>query len=120
MYSLLRTAPCVLALALGSPVFGACARGSGESTAPESAPAVRIENRSARPVDIYLLPSQGGSTRIGFVPALETAKFSLSRALLAGAVSFRLEARPIRGGSPFVSEPFDPRSGEEIFWSIPP
>jgi hypothetical protein len=120
MYSLLRTAPLFLSLALGSPAFGACARGSGESTAPETAATVRVENRASRPVDIYLLPSQGGSTRIGFVPALETAKFSLSRALLAGAVSFRLQARPIRGGSPFVSEPFDPRSDEEIFWSIPP
>lgn len=120
MYSLLRTAPLFLSLVLGGSALTACARSSGESTAPESGATVRIENRSSRPVDIYVRPSQGGSTRIGFVPALETAKFSLSRALLAGAVSFRLEARPIRGGGSFVSEPFDPRSGDEIFWSIPP
>lgn len=115
MYSLLRTAPLLLSLGLG-----ACARGPGESTAPRSAVTVEIENRSARSVDIYVLPSQGSSTRIGFVPAVETAKFSLSQALLAGAVSFRLQARPVRGGSPFASEPFDARAGDEVFWSIPP
>ena len=54
------------------------------------------------------------------MPASDTVDFTLAPALISGAASFSLEARPIRGGSPTLSEPFTARRGEEIFWSIPP
>jgi hypothetical protein len=97
----------------------ACATGRANGS-PEPAAVVRVENRSSSDVDIYLLPALTSPTRIGFVPASDTAEFSLARALISGSASFRLEARPIRGGSRTVSEPFSGRSGEEIFWSISP
>jgi hypothetical protein len=109
MRELLRSSLLALLLAAG------CAPGSVEPAAK-----VRIENRSSSDVDVYLRPALRSATRIGFVPASETAEFSLARALISGAASFHLEARPIRGGSPTSSEPFTARSGEEIFWSIPP
>jgi hypothetical protein len=105
---------CVSLVAVG------CAGGSTGGTAPESSATVRIENRSGSDVDIYLRPALSRPTRVGFVPAAETVEFSLPRALFAGASSFHLEARPIRGGSASLSEPFTARAGEEIFWSIPP
>lgn len=115
MYSLLRTS--VLCLSLSA---GACAGGSSANPAPESRATVRIENRSSSDVDIHLRPAMSPATRLGFVPAADTARFVLPRALIAGSVSFRLGARPIRGGRSLLSEPFIARAGEEAFWSIPP
>jgi hypothetical protein len=114
MRELLR--PSLLSLLVAT---AACA-GGGASTAPEPVARVRIENRSSSDVDIYLRPALRSGTRLGFVPASDTADFALAPALISGAVSFTLEARPIRGGRPKLSEPFPARSGEEIFWSIPP
>jgi hypothetical protein len=100
-------------------VAAGCAGGRA-STSPDPSPVVRIENRSSSDVDIYLLPALTSATRVGFVPASDTVEFALARAQLSGSPSFRLEARPIRGGSRMVSEPFNLRSGEEFFWSISP
>jgi hypothetical protein len=99
-----------------------CAGGSGGGDpAPDSSAKVRIENRSTLDMDIYLRPSLNRPVRLGFVPASDTAKFALARALTAGSAAFRLEARPVRAaGRPVLSEPFTARPGEEVFWSIPP
>lgn len=94
--------------------------GGGANTTTEPVGRIRIENRSSSDMDIYLRPALRSATRLGFVPAMDTADFALSPALISGAASFNLEARPIRGGSPTVSEPFTAGAGEEIFWSIPP
>jgi hypothetical protein len=98
----------------------ACAGGSGSGgPSPDSGAKVRIENRSSLDMDIFIRPPLKPSVRLGFVPASDTAEFTLARVLTAGSASFRLEARPVRaGGMSVVSEPFT--SGEEIFWSIPP
>jgi hypothetical protein len=103
-------------------VTAACAGGSpGGDPAPDSSAKVRIENRSTLDMDIYFRPTLNRATRLGFVPASDTAQFALARALTAGSAAFRLEARPVRGtGRPVISEPFAARAGEEIFWSIPP
>ena len=114
MRELLR--PSVLSLLLAT---AACA-GGGASTTPEPVARVRIENRSSSDVDIYLRPALRSATRLGFVPASDTADFALAPALISGAASFNFEARPIRGGRPTLSEPFTARTGEELFWSIPP
>jgi hypothetical protein len=98
----------------------ACGGGGAAKTSPEPAARVRIENRSSSDMDIYLRPALRPATRLGFVPASDTANFTLAPALVAGASSFMLEARPIRGGSPTVSEPYTASRGDEIFWSIPP
>ena len=97
----------------------ACAGGKAD-TGVEPVARARIENRSNSDMDIYLRPQLRSATRLGFVPAADTAVFALAPAILSGTPSFSLEARPIRGGSPTVSEPFTARTGEEIFWSIPP
>jgi len=103
-------------------VTGACAGGSpGGNPTPDSSAKVRIENRSSLDMDIYIRPTSARATRLGFVPASDTAEFALARALTAGSAAFHFEARPVRGsGRPVVSEPFAARAGEEIFWSIPP
>lgn len=101
-------------------VTAAGCAGGGANTAPEPVARLRIENRSSSDMDIYLRPALRPSTRLGFVPAADTADFALAPALVSGAASFHLEARPVRGGSPTLSEPFTARAGEEIFWSIPP
>lgn len=114
MRVLMRTS-LLLLLAAGA----GCAAGSANSAA-EPVARVRIENRTGSDVDIYLRPALRTATRIGFVPASDTADFAIAPALVSGATAFHLEARPIRGGSPTRSEPFTARAGEEIFWSIPP
>lgn len=100
----------------------ACAGSSGAGgTEPESGPTIRIENRSSSDMDIYLRPALSRAIRLGFVPASDSASFALSRALLAGSTSFRIEARPVRGaGGPALSDQFTVGRGEEIYWSIPP
>jgi hypothetical protein len=114
MHQLLQ--PSVLALLVAT---AACAGGRGGTT-PEPVARLRIENRSSSDVDIYLRPALRSITRLGFVPASDTADFALAPAFLTGAGSFHLEARPSGGGRPTLSEPFTARTGEEIFWSIPP
>jgi hypothetical protein len=117
MRSLLHTSAICLLL-----ISAACAGGSpGGDPAPDSSAKVRIENRATLDMDIYLRPTLNRATRLGFVPASDTAEFALARALTAGSAAFRLEARPVRGtGRPTLSEPFAAGAGEEIFWSIPP
>ena len=117
MRSLLHPSAICLLLATA-----ACAGGSpGDDPAPDSSAKVRIENRSRLDMDIYLRPTPHRATRIGFVPAADTAEFALPRALTAGSAAFRIEARPVRGtGRPELSEPFAAGAGEEIYWSIPP
>jgi hypothetical protein len=91
------------------------------ATETESGGVLRIENRTNYDMDIYFRGQSRGPVRVGFVPGGETASFKLSPAVLSGASSFRVEARPIgTGGSATVSEPFPVRRGEETFWSIPP
>jgi hypothetical protein len=114
MRELLRTS--VLSLLLAS---AGCA-GNGVNTAPEPVARARIENRSNWDVDIYLRPAQRPATRLGFVPAADTADFALPPVLITGAGSFTLEARRMRGGRAIASELFTARTGDEIFWSIPP
>jgi hypothetical protein len=71
--------------------------------------------------DIYILRNDGRTTRLGFAPSNETTTFALPAAYTAGAAWIRFEARPVRGsGDAVVSEPFQVRIGEEIFWSVPP
>jgi hypothetical protein len=103
-------------------VAAACAGGSGSSgPAPDSRTKVRIENRTNSDMDIYVRPSLNRPIRLGFVPASDTAEFALAPALVAGSAGFNIEARPVRaGGRPVLSEPFNAKTGEEIFWSIPP
>jgi len=117
MRSLLRASAISLLLATA-----ACAGGSGGGDpAPDSSTKVRIENRSTSDMDIYVRPPLKRPIRLGFVPASDTAEFALARALTAGSAGFHLEARPVRAaGRPLLSEPFNTRTGEEIFWSIPP
>ena len=115
MRVLLRTS--VLSLLLAT---AACAGNSGGTGSSEPVARVRIENRSSSDVDIYVRPALRSAARLGFVSASDTVDFTLSPALVSGASSFHLEARPLRGGSPTLSEPFTARRGEEIFWSIPP
>lgn len=114
MRKLLRSSLFVLLLATAG-----CAGGGGGGSV-EPAVKVRIENRSSSDVDIYLRPALRPATRLGFVPASDTAEFALARAVISGSAVFHLEARPIRGGPRSLSEPFTARTGEEIFWSIPP
>ena len=91
------------------------------ATDTESGGVLRIENRTNHDMDIYIRGQSRGAVRVGFVPGVETTSFKLSPAVLSGASSFRVEARPIStGGSATVSEPFPVRKGEETFWSIPP
>jgi hypothetical protein len=117
MRSLLHASAISLLLATA-----ACAgRSGGGDPAPDSGAKVRIENRSTSDMDIYVRPSLDRPIRLGFVPASETAEFTLGRALTAGSAGFHLEARPVRAaGRPVLSEPFNAGAGEDIFWSIPP
>ena len=117
MHSFLRTSVVSLLLATG-----ACAGGSGGGNpSPDSNTKVRIENRSTTDMDIYVRPGLSRPVRLGFVPASDTATFSLARALIAGSPGFYLEARPVRAaGQPVLSEPYNSGAGDEIFWSIPP
>jgi hypothetical protein len=117
MSTVLRTAAVCLLLA-----NLACAGGSSsEQPTPNSRGKVKIENRSSLNMDIYVRKTFSSPIRLGYLPASETREYTLPAAMVAGSASFRLEARPVRGaGSREVSEPFSARSGDEVFWSIPP
>ncbi|HJR50144.1 MAG TPA: hypothetical protein VJ794_03500 [Gemmatimonadales bacterium] len=105
----------------GNPSSNGTAPDTTGTTGTTSSGTLRIENRSNSDMDIYIRPQARGPVRVGFVPGGETATFELSPAMISGANSFHIEARPIAGGGrPTVSEPFNARKGEETFWSIPP
>ena len=128
MHRLLR--PSLLSLSLATAACAGNTAGGGAApdttgatgtTETSGAGSLRIENRTNHDMDIYLRPQARGAVRVGFVPGGETATFKLSPAMISGTNSFRIEARPISGGDgPTLSEPYNVRQGEEIFWSIPP
>ena len=103
-------------------LLAACAGNqAGQDTGSSETAQARIDNRTNYDMDIYLYRQSGSQTRLGFVPASDTAVFALPRALVAGAVTVRFEGRPIRAGMrPTVSEPFTIAPGDVITWSIPP
>ena len=82
-------------------------------------PSARIENNSSLDMDVYVV-RQSGATRIGFVPANQSATFELPAAIIAGSAAVRFEARPVRGsGRPVGSEIFPVNDGNQITWTIP-
>jgi hypothetical protein len=98
----------------------ACRTGTGTAD-PSNQTRARIENRSSLDSDIYVRRNDGRETRLGFAPGNETTTFALPPTITAGAAWIRFEARPVRGsGEAAVSEPFQVRMGEEMFWSVPP
>jgi hypothetical protein len=120
---LMATAACAGNTSTGGTADGTAPDTSGAAGSTETTPGggLRIENRTNRDMDIYIRGQSRGAIRVGFVPGGETATFKLSPAMLSGASSFRIEARPISGGdSATLSEPFPVRQGEDTFWSIPP
>jgi hypothetical protein len=103
----------LLSITLGCAGNSTTASGGGNTTR------ARIENNSSLDMDIYVV-QQTGATRLGFVPANDTARFELTPGILAGAVSLRFEARPVRrSGRSMVSELFQVTPGDEIVWSVP-
>jgi hypothetical protein len=114
----------LLSLALG------CAGHSAPSDKPAPAdnpapaesgdkPRARIENNTSLDMDIYVV-RQSGQTRLGFVPANQSASFELPAAIIAGSPAIRFEARPVRGsGRPVGSEIFPVNDGNQITWTIP-
>lgn len=120
MRGLLRPSLLLLLLATVACASGGTSNTGDTSTTTEPGGQLRIENRTNRDMDIFIRPQARGSVRVGFVPGGETATFTLSPALISGASSFRIEARPLGGGDPTLSEPYNARVGEEVFWSIPP
>jgi hypothetical protein len=109
----------LLTLTLGCASSGAK---PGDNPTPAQAgdkPRARIENNSSLDMDIYVV-RQSGPTRIGFVPANQSATFELPAAIVAGSAAIRFEARPVRGsGRPVGSEIFPVNGGAEITWTIP-
>ena len=115
----------LLSLTLGCASSGAK---SGDNPAPADNPPptqggehprARIENNSSLDMDIYVV-RQSGPTRIGFVPANQSATFELPPGIVAGSAAVRFEARPVRGsGRPVGSEIFPINDGSEITWTIP-
>ncbi len=119
MPTVLRTSALLVLLTIS------CSSGSSPDTAPDPEAGdqarVQIENRASLDMDIYLVRSDGGSVRVGFVGGGETATFGIPATLTAGATSITFEARPVRrSGQAVTSEPFGIARGEEITWSIPP
>jgi hypothetical protein len=117
--------PILLALLVLLPPIGfACIRGSAASKSEEPAPSASarlvVENRASQDMDVYVRGAGGGATRLGLAASSDTTVFSLAPALIVGAKALRFEARPISGGQPVLSDPFDVRAGEEVNWSIPP
>lgn len=93
-----------------------------EDTVPDAGgdhPKARIENNSSLDMDVYVV-RQSGASRIGFVPANQSATFELPAAIIAGSPAIRFEARPVRGsGRPVGSEIFPVNDGNQITWTIP-
>jgi hypothetical protein len=100
----------------------ACAANRSDSTdARQSSIRARIENGSSLDMDLYVRRQTGSTSRLGFVPANQTASFDLPPGLLAGAVTIVFEAHPVRrSGQAVVSEPFGVSGADELVWSIPP
>lgn len=114
----------VALLLLIAPLGFACSSSSSGNTPGGPAPAAGaqlvVENRASQDMDIYVLGAGGAASRVGMAPASETTTFTLSPALIVGAKSLRFQGRPIGGGQPVLSDPYDVRSGTEVNWSIPP
>ena len=114
----------LLSLALGC--AGNAASTEKPAPADTAAPAdngdkarARIENNTSLDMDIYVV-RQSGPTRLGFVPANQSATFELPAAIIAGSAAIRFEARPVRGsGRPVGSEIFPVNDGNQITWTIP-
>jgi hypothetical protein len=103
----------LLSLALG------CAGNSATQSDSGTRTRARIENNTSLDMDIYVL-RQSGATRLGFAPANQSATFELTPGILAGAVSLRFQARPVRqSGRTVESELFPVTSGDDIVWTIP-
>jgi hypothetical protein len=99
-------------------ILGCAGNGAGSSSNGSQTRA-RIDNDTSLDMDIYVV-RESGATRLGFVPANQTATFNLTRGVLAGAVSVRFEARPVRrSGRPVGSELFPVNPGDEVTWHIP-
>ena len=108
------TVPLLLLL-LGA---GGCA---GNQASGDNPPArARIENDTSLDMDIYLHRQSGPANRLGFVPAGQTVEFDLPTSLMAGAVTVRFEARPVRqGGQNVFSDLFGVQPGNVVEWSLP-
>jgi hypothetical protein len=89
------------------------------ATPPAGSASVVIDNRSANDMDIYIQGSSGSPIRLGFVPAKESSRFTLSPGVIAGAGTVQFSARPTRGGESAVSDPFAVKAGDELNWVIP-
>jgi hypothetical protein len=113
MRSTITTSLLLLSLTLG------CAGNTANQSDSGTGTRARIENNSSLDMDIYVL-RQSGATRLGFAPANQSTTFQLTPGILAGAVSLRFEARPVRqSGRPVGSELFQVTPGDEITWSVP-
>jgi len=98
----------------------ACHSGGPGNTEPSNQTRARIENKASLDMDISVRRNDGRLSRLGFVPAGDSAVFALSPSLTAGASWIRFEAKPVRSsGETVVSEPFQVGSGDEITWSVP-
>jgi hypothetical protein len=115
MRSLLRVSTLLLVLTT------ACRSGTPGDTVPADQTRARIVNQNSVDMDIYVRRSDGRTSRLGFVPANQSATFALPSALTAGTPWIMFEARPARGaGESSVSEQVPVNSGDEITWSVPP
>jgi hypothetical protein len=106
------------ALLLWLLIASGCASNPSPSQSDVAATAI-INNQSAFDMDIYLR-RETGAARLGFAPGLQVARFALTPPLIAGSTTIRLEARPVRGGDPRVSELFPVHPGDTLTWVIPP
>ncbi|HEV7366597.1 MAG TPA: hypothetical protein VGN76_12195 [Gemmatimonadales bacterium] len=99
----------------------ACHTGAPGDTVPADQTRARIENQNSVDMDIYVRRTDGRVSRLGFVPANQSATFALPAGLTAGSAGIQFEARPALGsGEPAVSEQFPVKQGDEISWSVPP
>jgi hypothetical protein len=81
---------------------------------------VRVENQAPLDMDIFIWSDDARATRLGFVPAGDTAVFVLPKVATNKVAFVHLEARPVRGsGEPATSEPFAPPKESMIAWAIP-
>jgi hypothetical protein len=106
------------ALLLSLLIASGCASNPSPGRSDVAATAI-INNQSAFDMDIYL-HRETGAARLGFAPSLQATRFALTPPLIAGSTMIRLEARPVRGGDPRVSERFPIHRGDTLTWVIPP